>query len=167
MIARLMVMALLLFATPVVAQTPGVDSGAPIEIEADKLEVRQDKQLAIFTGNVVAIQGGMTLKTNEMRVTYRQDGKSGGAGVGGAISRLEALGAVVINTDKETATGERGVYDVDGRVIDLQGNVQLSNKDGRLTGQALRMDLASGVTTLAAPSSGRVRGVFTPQKQSN
>lgn len=166
MIGRLTLMVLLFLATAVAAQQPpGSDPDAPIEIEADKLEVRQDQQLAIFTGNVVAVQGGMTLKTNEMRVTYRQNDKSGGASVGGAISRLEAIGAVVINTDRETATGERGVYDVDGRVIDLQGNVQLSNKDGRLTGQALRMNLATGVSELT--STGRVRGVFTPQNQGN
>lgn len=148
-------------------QLPGRDADAPIEIEADKLEVRQEQQLAIFSGNVVAVQGGMTLKTDEMRVTYRQEGESAGANVGGAISRLEAIGNVVITTAKEKATGKRGVYDVDPGIIDLEGGVVLSNKDGQLTGQSLRMNVRSGVSVIDGGVRSRVKGVFTPQKQGN
>ena len=32
-------------------------SDQPIDINADKLEIQQDKNLAIFTGNVIAEQG--------------------------------------------------------------------------------------------------------------
>jgi len=145
-------------------QSPARDSAAPIEIEADKLEVRQDQQLAIFTGNVVAVQSGMTLKTDHMRVSYRQNGESSGASVGGAISRLEAVGNVIITTAKEKATGRRGVYNVDAAVIDLEGDVVLTNKDGQLTGQALRMNINTGVTTLDGGVRSRVKGIFTPKK---
>lgn len=148
-------------------QIPGRDADAPIEIEADKLEVRQEQQLAIFSGNVVAVQGGMTLKTDQMQVTYRQDGESSGASVGGAISRLEAIGNVIITTAKERATGRRGVYDVDSGIIDLEGGVVLSNKDGELTGQSLRMNLGTGVSVIDGGVKSRVKGIFTPQKKSN
>ncbi|MBT4042006.1 MAG: LPS ABC transporter substrate-binding protein LptA, partial [Rhodospirillaceae bacterium] len=33
------------------------NSDQPIDIDADDLEVRQDQNLAIFSGNVVAVQG--------------------------------------------------------------------------------------------------------------
>lgn len=148
-------------------QIPGRDADAPIEIEADKLEVRQEQQLAIFSGNVVAVQGGMTLKTDEMQVTYRQEGESAGASVGGAISKLEAIGNVVITTAKEKATGKRGVYNVDPGIIDLEGGVVLSNKDGQLKGQKLRMNLRTGVSVIDGGVQSRVKGIFIPQKKSN
>ncbi|WP_417517544.1 LptA/OstA family protein [Minwuia sp.] len=145
-------------------QVPGRDPDAPIEIEADNLEVRQEQQLAIFTGNVDAVQGGMTLRTDELRVTYRQDGKGGGADVGGAISRLEAIGSVVIITAKERATGRRGLYNVDAGTMQLEGGVQLFRDENVLTGQTLVMNLNSGVTTLDAGQRGRVKGIFRPDK---
>jgi lipopolysaccharide export system protein LptA len=148
-------------------QLPGRDPDAPIEIEADTLEVRQEQQLAVFTGNVVAVQGGMTLKTDEMQVRYRQDGESSGASVGGAISRLEAIGNVIITTAKEKATGKRGIYNVDPGIIDLEGGVVLSNADGELQGQSLRMNLRTGISVINGGVKSRVKGVFTPQKKSN
>lgn len=170
MIARLMatlLMALVIAASAQAQQIPGRDSDAPIEIEADKLEVRQEQQLAVFTGNVVAVQGGMTLKTDEMKVTYRQEGESSGGNVGGAISQLEAIGNVIITTAKEKATGKRGIYNVDAGAIDLEGGVILSNKDGELQGQSLRMDLNTGISVIDGGAKSRVKGIFTPQRKSN
>ena len=42
----------------------------PIEIEADNLEIQQDKQLAIFAGNVRAVQGTLRLRAQILRVHY-------------------------------------------------------------------------------------------------
>ncbi|WP_416898765.1 MAG: LptA/OstA family protein [Minwuia sp.] len=157
-----------MLALPALAQDLGRDPDAPIEIEADNLEVRQDDNLAIFTGNVDAVQGRMTLTTDELRVTYRTDGKGGGgADVGGAISKLEAVGNVVINTAAERATGRRGVYDVDAGIMRLEGGVQLFRDDNVLTGQTLVMNLNSGVSTLDAGNTGRVKGVFRPEQKTN
>lgn len=159
--------ALVLLCAPVAAQQLiQRDPDAPIEIEADNLEVHRDQQLAVFTGNVDAVQGDMTLKTDELRVSYRE-GKSGGADVGGAISKLEAVGNVVVQTKKERATGRRGVYDVDAGKIRLEGGVQLYREDNVLSGQSLEMDLNTGVSTLDAQQGGRVRGVFRPEGKTN
>ena len=47
----------------------------PIKIEADALEVLDDKKIAIFTGNVKVVQGKFQLVSKKLKVTY-----SGGAG---------------------------------------------------------------------------------------
>lgn len=158
-----LLLALTLLSSPLAAQQAlQSDPDAPIEIEADNLEVRRDQQIAIFTGNVDAVQGGMTLRTDELRVNYRE-GDSGGADVGGAISKLEAVGSVVVLTARERATGRRGVYDVDAGRIRLEGGVQLFREDNVLTGQTLVMDLNTGVSTLDAERGGRVKGIFRPE----
>ncbi|MGO4334525.1 LptA/OstA family protein [Labrys sp. KB_33_2] len=58
------------------------DSGKPVDVKSDSLEVHQDEQKAIFTGNVVATQGESVLRTNELTVFYEnadnnaKDGKA-------------------------------------------------------------------------------------------
>ncbi|MFC2252719.1 LptA/OstA family protein [Labrys portucalensis] len=46
------------------------DSGKPVDVKSDSLEVHQDEQKAVFTGNVVATQGESVLRTNELTVFY-------------------------------------------------------------------------------------------------
>jgi len=157
--------------SPVHAQQAlGGDPDAPIEIQADNLEVYRDKQIAVFVGNVDAQQGRMNLKTDELRVSYREDGDAAngdgnGAAVGGRISRLEANGNVRVSTDKESATGDRGVYDIDSATIVLEGGVRLFQNRNVLAGQRLVMNLETGVTRLdGAPGTGRVKGIFQPQR---
>lgn len=57
------------------------DSNQPIHITADKLEVQQDNQVAIFTGHVDAIQGEVRLRADVLKIYYRQ--KAGAAGAKG------------------------------------------------------------------------------------
>ncbi|MDF1722340.1 MAG: lipopolysaccharide transport periplasmic protein LptA [Minwuia sp.] len=144
------------------------DPDAPIEIQADNLEVFRDQQVAVFIGNVDAQQGRMNLRTDQLRVTYREgdDGKGEGAAVGGRISKLEAVGNVQVSTEKERATGERGVYDIDSATIVLEGGVRLFQDRNVLTGQRLVMNLETGITRLdgAAGAGGRVKGIFQPQR---
>ena len=42
----------------------------PIQIESDKLEVRQAESVAVFTGNVTVTQGPTMLKAGKMTVYY-------------------------------------------------------------------------------------------------
>src|SRR5919106_1176386 len=63
----------------------------PIQIESDKLEVRESENIAIFSGNVSVTQGPTLLKSGKMTVYYAKDG--GSAATGSAnIDRLEVDG---------------------------------------------------------------------------
>ena len=171
---RAALIAALLAAAPLLParaqQALASDPDAPIEIQADNLEVFRDQQVAVFIGNVDAQQGRMNLRTDQLRVTYREGDSDNeeGAAVGGRISRLEAVGNVQVSTEKERATGERGVYDIDSATIVLEGGVRLFQDRNVLTGQRLVMNLETGVTRLdGAPGAGRVKGIFQPQRSDN
>lgn len=151
---------MLLMAAPLMAGAqsgPTLDSDAPIDIASDQLEVLQDQNKAIFSGNVIAKQGTTTLSSNSMTVYYT-GGETGGKG----ISRIDADGNVVFTTPGETAQGDKGIYMVASNTIDLMGNVVLTQKENVLKGSALNYNLTTGRSVLSAGGSGRVRGLFVP-----
>ncbi len=156
----------------------GHDTTQPIEISADDLVVRQEEGIAVFSGNVDAIQGTMRLRTDTLNVHYRQKGqKASQAGLSaGTISRLDAVGNVFVSSPTETAQGETGVYDVDRKVIILTGSVLLTQGKNVLRGNRLVMNLATGVSRVESArttvggkatgkSGGRVKAVIFPQKK--
>lgn len=140
------------------------DTTLPIEISADSLEVQQDRQVAVFSGNVDAQQGGLTLRADTLLVHYLEDG---GAGTEQSISRIDAEGEVFFSSGTETAEGEEGTYDVDKGLIVLTGSVVLTQGDNVLRGDRVVLDLKSGQSTMdgsATDGSGRVRGLFVPRR---
>jgi lipopolysaccharide export system protein LptA len=164
----------------------------PIEITADKLEVLQDKQKAMFQGNVIARQGEVMLKAATMTVYYRQAPKTEAKGAAkpaqavdnvsaaaGAVSRIEADGGVLLTTKEETARGARGVYHVDEKKVTMSGDVVLTRGQNVLKGALLvydfatgRSELTSGVSATASGKSGdagagngRIRALFVPEKK--
>lgn len=139
----------------------------PIEINADSLEVQQDKQLAVFRGNVDAKQGEIRLRAQELKVWYRSGGDKAAAAadIGGSIVRIDAVGQVFINSPQETARGDLGVYDVASREITLTGDVVLTRGENVIRGEKLVMDMDTGLSRMHGGAGGRVRGLFTPPKQ--
>lgn len=153
------------------AQEPGSrarDSSQPIEINADRLEVQQDKNVAIFSGNVVAVQGGIRLRADTLRVYYRKAAE-GADEVTAAISRIDAIGNVFISSPTETAEGRVGIYDVESRVITLTGSVVLTRGENVIRGERVVLDLAKGLSRMeageVAGQQQRVRALFVPPKK--
>ena len=152
------------------AQAPGggQNNEEPIEITANELTVRQKENLAIFRGDVDAVQGDTSLKADELRVFYvSQDGNAPGAG-NNNIRRIEASGNVLLAQPDQSASGDRGVYDVPNNKVTLSGNVVLSNPENVVRGTQLDYDLSTGVATVSASGAeagrpARVRAVFQAQ----
>ena len=142
----------------------GHDSSAPIDVSADRIEVQDRADRAIFAGNVKVRQATLSLDTERLTVAY-----SSGGGI--QIRRLDAAGGVVVRSPSETARGNFGIYDLDKRLITLVGAVQLNRGGSRVMGSRLVIDLDSGRAVIdgGAPgvgqSGGRVTGHFTvPQR---
>ena len=151
------------------------DTSLPIEITADQLEVKQQEQLATFTGNVDAVQGDLVLSADRLRVYYYGGDQQAPAGASSSIRRIEAEGNVFVSSPEETAQGAAGVYDVASNQLSLEGSVVLTQDDSVIRGERLEIDLVSGQSRVlaAVPSSAggeppqRVRAIFTPQSFSS
>ncbi|MFA7439429.1 MAG: LptA/OstA family protein [Sphingomonadaceae bacterium] len=156
----------LLPGAPALAQLPGtsalkgLDTQAPIDVDADRIEVLDRENQAIFTGSVRVTQARMTLEAGRIKVVYTR-----GDTENPVIRRLDADGNVRLTTPSERATGRFGIYDVEKRLITVIGNVVLIRGETRVEGDRLTIDLASGRSLLdgrgsATGEGGRVSGRF-------
>lgn len=184
---------LLLAPAVVFAQASGLQRDKPIEISSDKLDVLQNEHKAIFTGNVIAVQGTTNMRAAQMTVFYRDGGKAKPpaaddakaqaaptppAGAGQGIYRIEAEGSVVFTTPSETAIGDKAIYNVDTDTIDLVGsNVTLTRGQNILKGTKLNYNMATSRSVLTGGAGGtadvtgsgkpaRVHGLFVPKSDS-
>jgi lipopolysaccharide export system protein LptA len=163
------------------------DTNAPVDFEADRIEVQDKANRAIFTGNVHATQGNMILDAARMTVAYTS-APTGGAKVAGtgaaaakpagsnpSIQRVDASGGVTVRSPDQTAKGNFGIYDLNRRIITMLGAVTLVQGANTVHGGRLVIDLNSGRSVVdgsavggtpgTTTTGGRVTGRFSvPQK---
>lgn len=152
---------------------------APIEIEADSLEVQNKAQTATFVGNVIVTQDDMKLRADRLVVFYaRQSDAAASAGKSGRIDKIEAKGAVHISSkDNQSADGDWANYLVKGRQIEMGGKVVLRQEGNVISGEKLLVDLNTGVSRILGGAGagtsgtgenggkGRVKGLFQTPAQ--
>ena len=139
----------------------------PVQIEAATLEVRDRDKVATFSGNVNVTQGDTNMRARSLVVFYDQDAAPGGMkaaqpGPEGAqqIRRLEAKGDVVVTQKDQRATGDSGIFDMRANTVTLLGNVLVTQGRSVLKGDRLVVDLTNGVSRVEG--KGGVSGLFTP-----
>ncbi len=74
-----------------VSALKGHNSDAPVDVAADRIEVQDRADRAIFSGNVVVRQGELTLTAPRLTVAY-----SSGGGV--QLRRIDASGGVTVRS---------------------------------------------------------------------
>ncbi len=189
--------ACLALSTPALAQKPakgdspsgfgaiGGGGKEPIKIDADRLDVFDKENKAIFAGNVVAVQGESTIRCTTMTVFYKR-GKDASAGDAGAkekaaggeepaaknpaengIKKVECAGPVTVTQKDQVATGDHAVFDQDAKRVVLTGNVVLSQCQNVTRGQRLVYDMASGRANMDPVAGGRVSAMFVPGEKSD
>lgn len=152
-----LVLALVALASPLVAQGAQVafggaqhDNTLPVEVTADSLEVDQTDSTAVFSGDVLIVQGEMRLSAPRVLVVYLED-RTG-------IRRLEAVGGVTLVSGDDAAEAQRADYDVESGMIEMAGDVLLLQGRNAISGDRMNVDTAAGTARV----SGRVKTVLQP-----
>jgi lipopolysaccharide export system protein LptA len=156
------------------------DRSAPMAVDAAVLEVFDNANKAVFTGNVNARQGEMLLRTSQLTAFY--SGKAGlglsdtadsalGAPAPGSkgkgkekseIVRMEARGDVIVTSGEQSATGKWADFDVKANTALLGGGVVMDRlakdapdptKRDVILGDRLHMDLTTGIYRVEADPS--------------
>lgn len=143
-----------------VSALKGHATDAPIDVSADRIEVRDNDKQAIFSGAVTIIQSGMKLDAAKVTVFYGR-----GTSASPEISRIDANGDVRLVTASETAASRYAIYDVTQKTLTMIGDVLLTRGGSVLNGNRLEIKLGTGESTLdgagtKANPSGRVTGRF-------
>ncbi len=170
-----------LFALAVLATAPvegqalkNHNSNAPVDFEADRIEVQDRADRAVLAGNVKVRQGNLALDAARLTVSYTGAITSGNP----TVQRLDASGGVTVRSPSETASGEFASYDLNRRLITMIGGVTLNQGSNVLHGGRLVIDLNSGRSIVDGRSStsapgviggtgGRVTGRFSVPQHNN
>jgi lipopolysaccharide export system protein LptA len=145
-------------------------SKEPIKIDANKLDVFDKEGRAVFTGDVVAVQGESTMKCTIMTVFYEQRNQNGGQATpaaaqgadDSAIKKIDCKGPVTIVSRTQVATGENATFDRGSNKIMLTGNATLSDGPNVTKGERVLYDINTGVANIETTPGGRVRALFVP-----
>ena len=127
------------------------DPNAPMNVEANVLDIYDASKKAVFTGNVVAEQGGFVIRTVELTAFY-SGGSAFGTGDGGddksqgQLVRIETKHKVVITSkDDRTAIAEWANFDVKANTALLGGGVTVVRGKDIAEGPRLKIDLTTGM----------------------
>ncbi|HEY5711408.1 MAG TPA: LptA/OstA family protein [Allosphingosinicella sp.] len=165
----------LLFLAPLLAVAPALsqsgssssiknhDASAPVDVASERIEVQDRANRAIFSGNVVAVQGNLRLNSSRLTVVYANSGNNT------QIQRLEASGGVTLRSPTETARGQFAIYDLGRRLVTMIGGVTLDQGANHVQGGRLVLDLDSHRAVMdGGAQTGRVSGRFTvPRRTGN
>ncbi len=144
----------------------------PIEIVSNKMEAFQEKKMVVFSGNAVAQQGDVQLKTDRLSIYYKKtDGKKNTIGkqeleVAGELDRIEAKGNVVITQKELSASGDEAIYYQDTAQFVMTGQPVL--KQGRNVIKGCKVFIyvnenRGEVQKCDTENSGRVTAVIHPK----
>ncbi len=141
-------------------------SKEPIKIDADRLDVFDRDNRAVFSGNVVVVQGESTMRCSSLVVSYERRGDPGRPAVPGsddsAIRQIDCAGPVTVVSRDQVATGDKAVFDRVANKVVMTGNVALSQCQNVTRGERLVYDLSTGVANVETAPGGRVRAMFVP-----
>jgi lipopolysaccharide export system protein LptA len=125
-----------------------VDGSAPIEVTAENLSIDQDSGSALFSGDVLILQGDLRIAAAEVEVIYRAETNQ--------IARLVAKGNVTFATATEAAEAENADYDIASGLLTLTGDVLLTQGASAISAQNMVVNVRDGTATM----QGRVRTVL-------
>lgn len=131
------------------------DPTAPVDIEADQLDIDDTAKVAVFRGDVHAIQGDFVIKSSEISAYYKGSGGLAGA-LGSAptgdktaakaeLTRIEAKHNVVVSSSQgQTATGDAAEFNTKTNTVVMTGDVVLAQGQNMVRGTRLVIDVSTG-----------------------
>ncbi len=131
------------------------DSNAPIDFDAQHIELQDKNNRVILSGGVRIKQAEMTLTAARVTLAYTGQITDGSP----EVSRLDAAGGVTVTRPDQSATGQYAVYDVNKRIITMVGGVTLKQGANNVSGGRLVINLDTGRATIDGSGVGGSSGV--------
>ena len=145
----------------------------PIQIVSDRLDAYNEKKLVIFSGNVIATKGDITIKSDRLLLYYKkgpQVPKKEGAhdiGNAGDLEKIEAKGNVTITQGERIVTGDNAVLYQDAQKIIMTGNAVMSEGKNVIHGDRIVAFLEEDRGTVESVGKSRVKAVIYPEDKND
>lgn len=157
----------------VLAESPqkiGIDRESPIEIVSDRLDAYNDKRIVVFSGNAVATQDGLTIRSDRLTLHYKDQQKpasrsSGESGAAGNLERVEAKGHVIITQGERVVTGDEAVFEQDSQKITMTGSATMSEGANIIRGDRIIVFLNENRGVVESAENKRVSATIYPGKE--
>lgn len=159
-IASAAVLTGLILPGPVLSEEMDVQQGSreelqePILIRADRMEMRRQENLALYTGHVQASQRDYRLEAQRLELNWEPEGKK--------VTKLVARGEVRLYTDEGTATAGMAVLDVASKAIVMTGFPRLLRGDEMVEGDRIIYSIPDKKSTVLGGKGGRVKTRLMP-----
>lgn len=129
----------------------------PITIISDRMESFDSGAVIIFSGNVKAFQGDVTVDADKLRISYRSGSRSDDEPAGNGIEQIQAEGAVVIMSERGVMTGDYAIFEYDQQTIVVTGDrARLEDGDNIVEGGRITWNMAEGRGMVDDLKGGRV-----------
>ncbi len=159
-VVQTVLLALLL---PSVLLAASTDKDQPIQVEADKLEVRDDDNIGTYSGNVRFKQGSMLIHADKLVIHFDDNND---------LVLMEMTGKPAtfrqLNDDNQETLGQADKleYHESESLLIFQGKARLENNGDTIESSMIRINTESDYIEAASPESNeRVRVVIQPKSK--
>lgn len=137
------------------------DKDQPIEVEADKLEIRDDENISIYTGNVSLVQGSMRIRSDKLVINFNDNNE---------ILLMEMTGkpATFRQLDKDNkemfGQADKLDYHEPESLLVFTGNAKVDNDGDTIEGSSIRVNTETDrIEANSDKTDDRVRVVIQPK----
>ncbi len=122
----------------------------PVYVEAFEATIERGRQITRFEGGVVVTQGGITLTSDYAEIqTVNPDSSD--------IQHVLVQGDVELTGETGFVEADEGIYLVQERVVELNGNVRVKAANFSLSGQLFVYNLDTGDSSLTGDSAADIK----------
>ncbi len=138
-----------------------------IVIKADSLEIDDQKQIVIFTGNVDARENDFVIKCQKMVLYYKNQSAQPVSETNRVnIDRIVATGKVIITRPNGgLATAEKALYYRNDEKVVLTGKPKVKQGNDFVEGSKITLFLKENRSVVEGSKNNRVRAVYFPRSK--
>jgi len=130
-----------------------------VNVSADDLEILDAERMAIFSGNVVVVQGTMEMRAPRLVAVYGEGGPSD------LVNFTASGGRVEMDFEGQHTVSDEAFYDFEARILTLSGNVEVTGQGSTVVADQLIVDTRAATSRFSGGpegGDGRVNAIFQP-----
>ena len=141
------------------------DSDQPIQVEADTLEIRDNDNISVYTGNVSLVQGSMQIHSDKLTIHFNDNKELLLMQMSGTPATFRQLD----NDNREMLGQARQLdyHEADSLLV-LTGNARFESNGDLIEGSTIRINTRNDfVEANGASAEERVRVVIQPKSKND